>query len=90
MRVFNPPGNTYTNYIWRGVLPRRSYRNVLFSCKVFLGGLPYDMTEAGMIHAFRPFGNVRIEWPGKEINPSQHKGYAYVIFENEKQVCVQD
>jgi cytoplasmic polyadenylation element-binding protein len=48
------------------------------------------MTEAGMIHAFRPFGNVRIEWPGKEINPSQHKGYAYVIFENEKQVCVQD
>ena len=46
------------------------------------------MSEAGMIHAFKPFGNVRIEWPGKEINPSQHKGYAYVIFENEKQVIL--
>lgn len=44
------------------------------------------MTEAGMIQAFRPFGNVKVEWPGKEMNPLQHKGYAYIIFENEKQV----
>jgi len=39
------------------------------------------------MHAFKPFGIIKIEWPGKEyISSKQIKGYAYAIFENEKQV----
>jgi cytoplasmic polyadenylation element-binding protein len=34
----------------------------------------------------KPFGQIRIEWPGKEQNAAQPKGYVYVIFESEKQV----
>jgi len=51
-----------------------------------LGGVPFDITENALIHAFKPFGNVKIEWPGKEPVPSQPKGYLYVIFEHENQV----
>ena len=48
-----------------------------------------------MIQAFRPYGNIRIEWPGKDSS-SIPKGYLYIIFEHEKQVrsllsaCTQD
>lgn len=28
----------------------------------------------------------RVEWPGKEQNAAQPKGYVYIIFESEKQV----
>ena len=35
---------------------------------------------------FKPFGQIKIEWPGKEQNAAQPKGYVYVIFESEKQV----
>ena len=63
--------------------------------KVFLGGVPWDITETNLVQAFRPFGNIRIEWPGKDSS-SIPKGYLYVIFEHEKQVrnllsaCTQD
>ena len=30
---------------WRGQLPPKNYRNAKYSCKVFLGGLPWDTTE---------------------------------------------
>lgn len=53
--------------------------------KVFLGGVPWDITENNLIQAFRPFGNIRIEWPGKDSS-SIPKGYLYVIFEHDKQV----
>lgn len=38
-----------------------------------------------LICSFHQFGNVKVEWPGKEAI-SQPKGYAYIIFENEMQV----
>lgn len=60
-------------------------RNMTLSCKVFLGGVPWDITEAALFGAFKAFGTIRIEWPGKD-NTSIPKGYLYVIFENEKQV----
>lgn len=34
----------------------------------------------------KPFGQIRIDWPGKEQNAAQPKGYVYVVFESEKQV----
>ena len=49
---------------WRGQLPPRSHNIKTLSIKVFLGGVPWDITEQNLVQAFRPFGNIRIEWPG--------------------------
>ena len=58
----------------------------MFSTKMFLGGVPWDVTEAGLVQAFRQFGPIRIEWPGKDNSPSPPKGYVYIIFEQEESV----
>jgi hypothetical protein len=39
-----------------------------------------------LVAAFRKFGMIRVEWPGKDQAASQPKGYVYIIFESEKQV----
>ena len=82
---------------WRGQLPPRSHNIKTLSIKVFLGGVPWDITEQNLVQAFRPFGNIRIEWPGgKDAIQTVPKGYLYIIFEQEKQVrnllsaCTQD
>ncbi|XP_046856857.1 cytoplasmic polyadenylation element-binding protein 1-like [Xenia sp. Carnegie-2017] len=85
-------------YTWSGQLPPRHYKNPTYSTKVFLGGVPWDITESTLIQSFKPFGNVRIEWPGKEgrhaVNPP--KGYVYLVFDSEKSIkallssCTQD
>ncbi|XP_006822079.1 cytoplasmic polyadenylation element-binding protein 1-like [Saccoglossus kowalevskii] len=76
------------SYTWSGHLPSRQHKNPTYSCKVFLGGVPWDITEAGLQNAFKPFGNVKIEWPGKDGKHPRYppKGYVYILFENEK--CV--
>ncbi|NXY38273.1 CPEB1 protein, partial [Pomatorhinus ruficollis] len=51
---------------WSGQLPPRNYKNPVYSCKVFLGGVPWDITEAGLINTFRVFGSLSVEWPGKD------------------------
>lgn len=71
---------------WSGVLPPRSHRFITYSPKVFLGGIPWDISEQTLMQILKPFGQIRIEWPGKEQNAAQPKGYVYVIFESEKQV----
>jgi len=71
---------------WSGVLPQRFVENPTFSCKVFLGGVPWDVTEETLVCVFSQFGKVRVEWPGKEHAASQPKGCVYIIFESEKQV----
>lgn len=47
--------------------------------------MPWDVTEAILISTFKQFGPVRVEWPAKAPS-AQPKGYAYIIFESEKQV----
>jgi hypothetical protein len=42
-----------------------------------------------LTYSFHQFGNVKVEWPGKEAI-AQPKGYAYIIFENELQVSYHD
>jgi len=74
------------NCTWSGQLPPRSHKNPIFSCKIFLGGVPWDLTEMSLVQAFRQFGTIQIEWPGRETSPSTPKGYVYVIFEQEKSV----
>ncbi|XP_075147834.1 polyadenylation element binding protein orb [Haematobia irritans] len=71
---------------WSGQLPPRSHRLYQFSPKVFLGGIPWDISEQSLIQIFKPFGQIKVEWPGKEQQAAQPKGYAYIIFESDKQV----
>nr|CAD7589775.1 unnamed protein product [Timema genevievae] len=74
---------------WSGNLPPRAPKNSAYSCKVFLGGVPWDISEMSLIGAFKQFGGIHVEWPGKEQAASQPKGYVYIIFESEKQVSTQ-
>lgn len=71
---------------WSGILPQRTSKPVGYSSKVFLGGVPWDVSEQLLIQTFKPFGTVNVEWPGKEKQASQPKGYVYIIFESEKNV----
>ncbi|KAL8609910.1 hypothetical protein ACOMHN_016385 [Nucella lapillus] len=64
---------------WSGQLPPRSHKNPVYSQKVFVGGVPWDITEAGLQAAFNQFGCLKIEWPGKD-------GYVYLLYEVEKSV----
>lgn len=38
------------------------------------------------MQTFKQFGQIRVEWPGKDKQASQPKGYVYIIFESEKNV----
>jgi cytoplasmic polyadenylation element-binding protein len=78
---------------WSGQLPNRMHKSPTYSPKVFLGGVPWDITELGLAEAFAPFGSIRVQWPGREnqraapTNGSPTKpGYVYVIFEGDKHV----
>ncbi|XP_070256559.1 cytoplasmic polyadenylation element-binding protein 1 isoform X1 [Myotis yumanensis] len=78
---------------WSGQLPPRNYKSPVYSCKVFLGGVPWDITEAGLVNTFRVFGSLSVEWPGKDgkhprcpPKGNMPKGYVYLVFELEKSV----
>lgn len=44
---------------WSGQLPPRSHRLYQFSPKVFLGGIPWDISEQSLIQIFKPFGQIK-------------------------------
>uniref|UniRef100_A0A8R1TPN9 Cytoplasmic polyadenylation element-binding protein 3 n=1 Tax=Onchocerca volvulus TaxID=6282 RepID=A0A8R1TPN9_ONCVO len=75
---------------WKGELPPRNYCNPVFSSKVFIGGVPWDITECALLNSFSKYGSCRVEWPNKEsrharISTRRAKitGYVYMIFEND-------
>ena len=45
---------------WSGHLPARTYKNATYSCKVFLGGVPWDITEVSLTNAFKQFGSIKV------------------------------
>jgi len=76
---------------WSGQLPvhDRTFANErpLYSSKVFLGGVPWEITEKCLVQSFCQFGNVKVEWPGKGVQTScAPKGYVYIVFESEMSV----
>lgn len=73
-------------YAWSGVLPVRTTEPMGYSSKVFLGGVPWDISEQMLMQTFKQFGPIRVEWPGKERQATQPKGYVYIVFESEKNV----
>lgn len=44
---------------WSGVLPPRSHRLVTYSSKIFLGGMPWDISEQSLVQIFKPFGSIK-------------------------------
>ncbi|XP_055588350.1 putative uncharacterized protein DDB_G0282133 isoform X2 [Uranotaenia lowii] len=72
--------------MWYGYLPFPNQSQVIYSQKIFLGGMPWDISEQSLVQIFKPFGSIKVEWPGKEQQTIQPKGYVYIIFESEKQV----
>lgn len=74
--------------VWSGLLPARNSKGLAYSCKVFLGGVPWDITEANLNEAFRKFGQLKVEWPSTHIDFAgrNSKGYLYIIFDNERSV----
>lgn len=73
-------------FTWNGQLPKIVHSSPNYSCKVFLGGVPWDITEDGLISAFSQFGSIKIEWPGTSTNLNQPKGYVYVIMQSDQMV----
>lgn len=66
---------------WSGQLPPRRYMNPTYSPRVFLGGVPWDITESSLMTAFQPFGSLVVDWPGKEGKHARHppKGESSVL-----------
>lgn len=62
------------------------------SVKVFLGGVPWDMNNDDMLEAFRQFGVIAVQRPGKEVRASRASkdlskaGYLYLIFDESKSI----
>ncbi|XP_076863062.1 cytoplasmic polyadenylation element-binding protein 1a isoform X2 [Brachyhypopomus gauderio] len=73
---------------WIGQLPPRNYKNPIYSCKVFLGGVPWDVTEASLLNTFSVFGPLKVEWPGKDGKHPRcpPQGYVYLVFDLDKSV----
>jgi len=74
---------------WSGQLPNRKIQNPVYSPKVFLGGVPWDINDVGLVEAFKDFGQIRVQWPARDMKSSamqQRQGYLYVVFESDKRV----
>ncbi|CAG0895162.1 unnamed protein product [Darwinula stevensoni] len=66
-------------FTWSGALPPRLHKNPVYSPKVFLGGVPWDITEQSLLNAFKLFGPLKVEWPGKEKSVSPLGLEAWVV-----------
>ena len=71
---------------WSGQLPARRHKNPTFSPRVFLGGVPWDVTEAALLASFQPFGSLNIDWPGKDSKHNRHPPKGIVVFINSQPV----
>lgn len=65
---------------WKGKLPPKQYKTpIVYSTKVFVGGLPWDITEEDIVKEFGVFGLCRVEWTNKEkFNMNQHNQQIHV------------
>lgn len=58
-----------------------------FSLKIFLGGIPANLTTNILQLNFAKFGKNQIDWPKKSpIQDRPPNGYAFVVFDNEESI----
>lgn len=72
---------------WDGYLPPRTTGDgdyqLEFSQKVFLGGVPWDVSEQHLHLVFSRYGEFKIEWPSNfSTKRNTTKSFLYLIFEN--------
>ncbi len=85
-------------HTWSGRLPPKIYiENGVYSRKVFLGGLPWDVNQNHLNQVLQKYGQVKLEVPGKDskhprvsaISKTPERstpGYLYIIFDHESSV----
>lgn len=85
-------------HTWAGRLPPKTYsENSIYSRKVFLGGLPWDVNQQYLVQLLQKYGSVKLEIPGKDqkhprvsnigkVQERSTPGYVYIIFEHESAV----
>jgi len=90
--------HNYQQHTWVGRLPPKVFHdNSIYSRKVFLGGLPWDVNQIYLIQLLQKYGSVKLEIPGKDqkhprvsnLSKGQERstpGYVYIIFEHESAV----
>jgi hypothetical protein len=86
------------HHTWCGRLPPKIYsEGALYSRKVFLGGLPWDVNQQALLQSLNKYGSVKLEIPGKDskhprvstMAKTQERstpGYIYIIYEHESSV----
>ena len=76
--------------LWEGDLEKRDFNNGsgIFSKKIFIGGIPRDMTEEDIEQIFGQFDpDVKIEWPESRPNSrNTPKGYLYIILSTNENI----
>eukprot|EP00116_Pleurobrachia_bachei_P003078 sb/3463340/ len=65
---------------WTGRLPPKNNIDTKYSRKVFLGGVPWDITNDDLQKKFNEFGSLQIEWPPTK-NGQKPKGFVYIVFD---------
>jgi hypothetical protein len=95
---YNKSHQNSMHYTWAGRLPPKIYsENSLYSRKVFLGGLPWDVNQAYLLQLLNKYGPVKLEIPGKDAKhprvstmcKTQERstpGYVYIIYDHESSV----
>ncbi|XP_055330326.1 uncharacterized protein LOC129582743 [Paramacrobiotus metropolitanus] len=86
LAILRDPGNSHV--VWSVAQPPRNCGTSSPFCKVFLGGVPWDITETDLQKTFGVFGPLRVEWPGVHDHSSTQrpKGHLYLLFEDERSV----
>uniref|UniRef100_A0A8C4NB59 RRM domain-containing protein n=1 Tax=Eptatretus burgeri TaxID=7764 RepID=A0A8C4NB59_EPTBU len=70
---------------WKGNFSSSSHYYYVYSSKVFIGGIPWTMTEAQLLNKVHNFGSLTVEWPNKDqyCGSNFPRGYAYMVFRSE-------
>ncbi|CAF4172156.1 unnamed protein product [Rotaria socialis] len=84
--------NTMPN--WRGHLPMQHEAVTIdeyqitasFSRKVFLGGIPAELSEAELLLVLRKFGKCNIKWPKNDGNNHNTPGFCHLVYRDARSV----
>jgi hypothetical protein len=94
-QVVHSAGRSSSMPSWRGYLPMKfepitmdQYQiTTHFSQKVFLGGIPSELTEAELLLVLRKFGKCNIKWPKNDGINHNMPGFCHVVFRESRSVC---
>ncbi|CAF1264549.1 unnamed protein product [Adineta steineri] len=94
-QVVHSSGRSNSMPSWRGYLPMKfeplaidQYQTTIqFSQKVFLGGIPTELTEAELLLVLRKFGKCNIKWPKNDGLNHNMPGFCHVVFRESRSVC---